>query len=215
MLYTLGLLVIMAIVIMIGALAISTGGDSCDVSVNATNWRQWSECRATYAEKALTSSSGANAISFTVGLLTVVGVLYFIFYTAVGMVAMPLNMIRSRTSSKDDRFEVDQRVRINEEKASNIRSKYSGRKKGRMSRRERRLLDEVDHENDVLSRASRRADRIQSGCLARVGAVLRPFEFVFGILFLLLSLFYRDVADHHVGGQAAADYAAAPQLEDG
>jgi len=49
-----------------------------------------------YAERALTDNGGANAISFTVGFMTFVGLLYFMFYTGAGMVLMPIGMIRSR-----------------------------------------------------------------------------------------------------------------------
>eukprot|EP01147_Barroeca_monosierra_P001981 gene1981-5061_t len=174
----------MAIVVCIGALAVSTNGDQCEESVNSTNWKKWTECRTAYAEKALTNNSGANAVSFTVGLLTIIGALYFIFYTGVGMTTMPLNMIRSRLSNKSDRIEVEHRIRMNQEK-----SEYKGKRNNRMSRRDQRLLEAAEHETDVLQRARSRADRIQSGCLSKLITVLRPFEFVFGIVFLLLSIF--------------------------
>jgi hypothetical protein len=53
-------------------------------------------CRAKFAEEALLSNKGMNALFFATGALTVLGYLFFMFYTAVGMVTLPLNMIRSR-----------------------------------------------------------------------------------------------------------------------
>ncbi len=40
-----------------------------------------------------------------------------------------------------------------------------------------------------MGQATRRADQLASSFFTKVGAVLRPFEFAFGIVFLLLSLF--------------------------
>ncbi|EDQ91976.1 uncharacterized protein MONBRDRAFT_22684 [Monosiga brevicollis MX1] len=200
--YTLGILIVFAIIMVVGAFAINTDGTNCSDDINSAKAAEdASKCRAEYAEKSLTSNGGNNAISFAIGLLTTIGVGYYVYYTAWGMVAMPIDMIRSRSNNsthykalravQEDRAQADDQLRINEEKQDEIRNKYrSGNKKGKsMSARDRRTLEKMEHEHRVLSRATAKADQIERGFCGRVGQCLRPFQFIFGIVFFLLSLF--------------------------
>ena len=93
--YTIGFVVVFGVLMCIGAFALGSSGNAC-LDTNSTSAKDWVQCRAVVAEHALTSNGGANALSFTIGALTVLGFLYVIFYTAYGMAALPIEMIRSR-----------------------------------------------------------------------------------------------------------------------
>lgn len=77
------------------AFALNSDGSRCG-QTNQTDAKDEAQCYAEYAEASLTASGGTNALSFTIGALTVIGFLYFIFYTSYGMVSLPISMIRSR-----------------------------------------------------------------------------------------------------------------------
>lgn len=191
--FTIGILVIMAILMCIGAFAISSNGTSCPDSLNSTDVKDYAKCRAEFAEKALTEDGGNNAISFTIGALTTVGVFYFMFYTATGLVALPLDMIRSRFK-KHDRDDVESQLTNIRERQDAIRRRAQNRKKGRsggssMSTADRRNLERLQHEERVMSQATRRADKMQNSFCAKISIIFRPFEFLFGIVFFIFSIF--------------------------
>jgi LMBR1 domain-containing protein 1 len=121
-----------------------------------------------------------------------VGVFYFMFYTATGLVALPLDMIRSRFK-RDDSDDTEAQLTNIRERQDAIRRKAQTRKKGRgggsMSTADRRNLERLQHEERVVSQATRRADKLQNGICTKISIIFRPFEFVFGIAFFLLSLF--------------------------
>ena len=82
--FTLGFLIVMAILMAIGAFALSRPGDRCgkgDSTWNGVPNKKGAKCNAQFAEHALTDDGGNNALSFTVGALTVLGFLYFVYYT--------------------------------------------------------------------------------------------------------------------------------------
>jgi len=189
--YTLGFVVFMAVLMCIGAFATSGVQADCGATkeLNGTNYKKYAECRAEYAETALTKDGGTNALSFTMGTLVIIGYLYFIFYTAAGMVILPINMIRSRGRTKGDQDMADEVRRNNDDKTSAIEKKYAKNKKKKMSARDRRKLLQVEEDQRTINRAVERVDASANGVCGKIGTVMRPFEFIFGIVFFLLSLF--------------------------
>jgi len=189
--YTLGFVIFMAVLMCVGAFATSGVQADCGKAntLNKTNYEQYTKCRAEYAEKALTQGGGTNALSFTIGTLVIIGYIYFIFYTAAGMVILPINMIRSRGRTKGDQDMVEEVRRNNDDKASAIEKKYNKNKKKKMSARDRRKLLQVEEDQRTINRAVDRADATENGVCGKIGTVLRPFEFVLGLVFVVLSLF--------------------------
>lgn len=123
-------------------------------------------------------------------MLVVIGYLYFMFYTAAGMVILPINMIRSRgRTTKDDQEMIDEQRRNNDDTTKKISKKYTGRKTKNMSARDRRKLQQVKNDERTINKASKRAKETENGVCGKIQSLLRPFEFLFGIVFFLLSLF--------------------------
>lgn len=83
-------------------------------------------------------------------------------------------------------MEVSQERESVEERARMIRARHSA---GRtMSRRDQRLLSRLEGEERVLVRRERHLQAANLSWLNKCLKCCRPFEFVFGILFLLFGL---------------------------
>jgi len=186
-------LVLLGVLLAVGAFALNSDtsdGHCSDISpVNTTEWKKWAQCRAKFAGSALTSNHGMNALFFAIGALVIVGYIYFIFYTAVGMVILPLNMIRSRGKiSEEETEELTRSKTVSAEQTRSIKSKYSGAQK-KMTARDRRLLRQAEEDSRVTAKAEERVAEVVGGACGKLGACCRPFTFMFGVLFFILSLF--------------------------
>ena len=85
-----------------------------------------------------------------------------------------------------EHLEVSQERESVEERARMIRARHSA---GRtMSRRDERLLSRLEGEERVLVRRERHLQAANLSWLNKCLKCCRPFEFVFGILFLLFGL---------------------------
>lgn len=104
------------------------------------------------------------------------------------MVALPLDMIRSRNRS-GERSDVDEQLKLNREKQESIRRKAEGKRNRSINAGDRRRLEKLEHEERVIGQATRRADKLDNGFCGVLGRLFRPFEFIFGIVFLVLSVF--------------------------
>lgn len=193
--FTFVFLLVLTIILCIGAFALTSDGSAdCTDDFNATDYKQYVSCRAEYAEKVLTSDGGKSAISFTIGILCVLGYVWLAVYTATGMVAMPINMIRSRGRLSAETDNVDAARDDIRQKQSKLDNKY-GRKGGRKGRKKmsgrdnRRMLD-MKEQDRVINRAVDRAREAENGCCGKMSRACRPFEWLFGVLFFFLSLFF-------------------------
>lgn len=192
--FTVVFLVVLGILLAIGGFALNAGavGTTCDdfhPGMNSTEWEKWAKCRAKFTEQALTSNHGMNALFFAVGALCVLGYLYFIFYTGVGMVILPLNMIRSRGKiNTEETEELNRSKTVNQETSRSIRSKYSGSQR-KMTAKDRRKLRQTEEDERVTKKAEERVADLTDGCCGKLGSICRPFTFIFGVIFFLLSIF--------------------------
>jgi len=192
--FTVIFLVVLGILLAIGGFALNASGvdANCDdfhPGMNNTEWKKWAACRAHFTESALTSNHGMNALFFAVGALCVLGYLYFIFYTGVGMVLLPLNMIRSRGKvNANETEELNRTKTVNTETSRSIKAKYSGSQR-KMTAKDRRVLRQTEEDGRVTKKAEERVADLTGGCCGKVGTVCRPFTFIFGVIFFMLSIF--------------------------
>eukprot|EP00040_Diaphanoeca_grandis_P010962 m.56140 g.56140 ORF g.56140 m.56140 type:complete len:720 (-) comp22193_c0_seq2:223-2382(-) len=184
--YTIAFIVFMAILLCIGAFATNGNVAPCNVSFS----EDFAKCSGAFAEQSLVASQGANAIGFTLGTLCVIGFLCFSTYTATGMVTLPIKLIRSRgKSTKDDKENARAELETTKEQRESIHSKYKNRTRKTMSSRDRNQLLKMKDREQTVERALKRVDDDESGVFTKISACCRPFGFLFGILFFLLSLF--------------------------
>jgi len=129
---------------------------------------------------------GEAAISFAIACLTVIGYVCWITYTAYGLSAFPIGIIKGKRHIAEDTSDITSNLQNAREKANVIQSKYlSGAKK--ISKKDSEQLDLLKRKERILARQNIRLQGENTGW-RRVWAALKPFMFIFGILFLLFSI---------------------------
>jgi len=122
--YTIFLILIVVIFLAVGLfLFFVPPGDKPTNTENAKEW----------AEKILESQNiGEASISFAIACLTVIGYVFWIIYTAYGLSAFPIGIIKGKKHIAEDTSDITSNLQITREKSSAIQSKYlSGAKKNK------------------------------------------------------------------------------------
>eukprot|EP01121_Diplochlamys_sp_Union-15-3_P002660 TRINITY_DN1238_c0_g1_i5.p1 TRINITY_DN1238_c0_g1~~TRINITY_DN1238_c0_g1_i5.p1 ORF type:complete len:501 (+),score=40.51 TRINITY_DN1238_c0_g1_i5:63-1565(+) len=162
--------IIIVIVLFITGLVIKPG-----VKINDRDIHTWIEHLFD------TSNRGENAISFVIACLTLLGYLVWISYTAYGLSAFPIGLIKGKRSASDEKVNYEQ-------KTQGFRSlwKKLSSKEQKTKRDENKIRFLKDEERTAEIR-SKRLEKATTGCM-RIFVIFRPFAFIFGFLFLLVSL---------------------------
>lgn len=141
-------------------------------------------------EQLETYSNAEKAMSVLVGVLSMCGMLSLIMYTGYGMSALPLGMIRcgkryKESNETENTRKLTKRER-DDEKARMLRAKSrAGRN---LTRFERNELRRIEQDENLRHRLERKKENSESSCCGRILLMLKPFQVVFGIVFLLISL---------------------------
>lgn len=188
--FTSASLVVFAILMCIGAFALNSDGSSCNTTNSSSDIKDDVKCRAIFAEESLSKNGGTNAISFTIGCLAVIGMGYFAFYTALGLVSLPASLWQTQQRTSDlDLNENMSRVRLARDKQDSLRNKYANKQRGRMTDRDRDQLADQEEEERLLTSAQNEIVANEKTCLFKISRCCAPFGKVFAILFFCVSLF--------------------------
>lgn len=175
--YSIGFLIVAVALLLIGAFVPLKKPPQ-----NETHWKK----ELSFLANQLKSNHGETALSLLMGFLSFIGMVIMITYTAYGMTALPFSMLKGFKNTKMEHLEVSQERESIEERARMIRARHSA---GRtMSRRDQRLLSRLEGEERVLVRRERHLQAANLSWLNKCLKCCRPFEFVFGIFFLLFGL---------------------------
>uniref|UniRef100_A0A452I5M1 Lysosomal cobalamin transport escort protein LMBD1 n=1 Tax=Gopherus agassizii TaxID=38772 RepID=A0A452I5M1_9SAUR len=112
--YTLGFLMVCTVLLLIGAFV------PLDVP-QKRNSTEWEKVKFLFEE--LGSSHGLAALSFSISSLTLIGMLAAVTYTAYGMSALPLNLIKGTRSPTYERLENTEDIEEVEQRILRIKSK--------------------------------------------------------------------------------------------
>nr|XP_022319135.1 probable lysosomal cobalamin transporter [Crassostrea virginica] len=146
-------------------------------SPNGNNTNQWKRIVDMFKEFG-TETRAEDALSFVMSILSLLGMLALIMYSAYGMSAMPMSLIKGTKSAKKERMDVQNRRSRIADRSRSIREKYN-----------RRNRDQgLDEEERLLEREEKHLQAKENSILQKCLMVLRPFEVVFGILFFLVTL---------------------------
>ncbi|XP_048758835.1 probable lysosomal cobalamin transporter isoform X2 [Ostrea edulis] len=126
-----------------------------------------------------------DALSFVVSVLSLLGMIALIMYSAYGMSALPMSLIKGTKSAKTERQAVQGRRSRISERSRAIRDKYSTRGS---STRNRDRVEVLDEEERLLQREEKHLEAKERSILQKCLLVLRPFEVVFGAAFFLVTL---------------------------
>ncbi|XP_074847190.1 lysosomal cobalamin transport escort protein LMBD1 isoform X2 [Carettochelys insculpta] len=177
--YTLGFLMVCAILLMIGAfvpLEVPQGRNSTE----------WEKVKLLFEE--LGSSHGLAALSFSISSLTLIGMLAAVMYTAYGMSALPLNLIKGTRSPSYERLENTEDIEEVEQNILRIKSKC---KDGRpLSTRHRRTLQQLEERLRTLRRRERHLELIEKSWWTKFCGAMRPLKIIWGVFFILVALLF-------------------------
>ncbi|XP_067840137.1 lysosomal cobalamin transport escort protein LMBD1 [Heptranchias perlo] len=194
--YTMGFVIVCSILLLIGAFVPL----NIPTSQNST---EWEKVKLLFEE--LGSSHGLAALSFSISTLTLIGMLAVITYTAYGMSALPLNLIKGTRSVVYERLQNTEDLEEVEQQVEKIKSKCAD---GRpLSSRDRRDLQKLEEKLRTLRRRDRHLETAERSCWLKFCCALRPFKIALGIFFILVALLFivalflsnLDKALHSVG----------------
>jgi len=172
--YTIFLVVIVIILMVVGIVLFVVKPTEKPTTDNAKLW----------VKHILDSTGTESAVSFAIASMTTIGFVIWITYTSYGLAALPIGFIRGRTGYSEDTKNLQSDLESTRDKKRAIKSKYLGGK--RVSKRDESTLSLLDRKEKVLSR---QGERLHSQSVwLKVYAVMKPFLFVFGILFALVSV---------------------------
>jgi len=176
--YTIFLIIIVAIMLVIGlVLYFVKPGDKPTSTANTKDWAAHLLEQENFAEA---------AISFAIACLSIIGYVSWIIYTAYGLSALPIGLIKGRKHLTEEVSSVKSGIDAARSESNTIKSKYLGGKQ--MSKRDEEKLDLLSRKERVLSRQGQRLESSNTGW-RKVWSAMKPFFFIFGIIFLLFSLF--------------------------
>ncbi|GAB1607377.1 probable lysosomal cobalamin transporter [Argonauta hians] len=148
---------------------------------NATDWQKIEDLL-----KSLGDNRGEDALSFLISTLSLLGMLAIVTYTAYGMSAMPIRLIKGYRNISKDRQAAEQIRNVTTDNIDAIKSKYTGRRS--MSSRDQVRVAELEENRRFIERQERHLAEQQNSCLRKCLLVFRPFEIFVGVFCLLLTL---------------------------
>ncbi|XP_022093239.1 probable lysosomal cobalamin transporter [Acanthaster planci] len=148
---------------------------------NATNWEDFEYLLTEFGK-----SKGETALYFLIGFVTLIGMLGLIFYTAYGVTALPVDLIKGRRSAEEELEDVQETASANRDRVRTLRRK---RRRGRnLSATERRHLDDLKDEEELIQRKERHLVAIQQKLCYRCTWVWRPLQVIIGIVLILVAI---------------------------
>jgi len=172
--YTIFLLIIVIVLLVVGIILAVVQPAEKPTKDNAKQW----------ISDLLKTTPPEAAVSFAIASLTTIGFVSWISYTAYGLTAFPIGIIRGRKHVTEDANDLQSDLESTREKKRKLKSKYLGGK--RISRKDESTLNLLDRKEKVLSRQGQRLEA--SSCWRTCYTVSKPFLFIFGIVFLLVSI---------------------------
>jgi len=171
--YTTFLLVIMIVLLVIGLFV------GVPKNTNSGSAKEWIDV---IIDK---NSKGEHAIVFAIACLTIIGYVIWISYTAYGLSAFPIGLLKGKRHLAEEASDIQSDLETTREQKRAISSKYMTGKK--MNSRDEKQLDLLKRQERILANRSAKIDQSQSGCGKLVHAC-KPFVFIFGIILTLVTL---------------------------
>jgi len=149
---------------------------------NGTSWEE----KIAFLIDELGANRGEDTLAFSVNIVTILGMIAVVVYTAFGLSAMPLELIKGRRDVKTELEETREKRRTVSKRVKDIRDKYFDFRQ--MGQRDQRRLREAEENEAVLSAQERELQSRADSCFRTCLRLCRPMRVFAGLLFLLLSL---------------------------
>ncbi|KAI9785826.1 MAG: hypothetical protein M1816_008218 [Peltula sp. TS41687] len=141
-------------------------------------------------------SEGERSLTFAIGLLSTLGTILYVLYTAPGLALSPISLIKSAPgiSAPDLAATTASALGANRERQRQLDARNLGRADG-LNTKDRRELDSLIREERTLVRRERLAAEAQGEghnslmkVWAKIQAIFRPVKLFGGILLLLIAI---------------------------
>lgn len=141
-------------------------------------------------------ADGERALTFSLGLLITLGICLYVLYTSSGLALLPIGLIKTAPSISSPTLQMNtaQQLEQNRERQRQLEGRCSGNP-DMLSSKDRRELDTLTREERTLIRRQRLVEEAQGEGRSwlmrawyKIGAILRPFKLLGGILLLLIAL---------------------------
>lgn len=149
-----------------------------------------------YFRRLLAENHGERALTFALGLLTSLGVLLYILYTAPGLALLPVKLIKSAPSlSAPQLYETTTTaLAANRERQRQLEARSAGRPNGLPAKDARELSGLIREERTLVRRERLAAEARGQGkttivrAWTKLCAIFRPLKLLGGILLVLVAL---------------------------
>ena len=149
-----------------------------------------------YFQRLLQENHGERALSFALGLLTTIGVLIYMLYTAAGLALLPVALVKSAPSVSAPTLSAttESELEANRERQRQLEGRNAGREGG-LSAKDQRETDALIREERTLVRRQRLASE-SSGqnqsfitkAWLKIEAFFRPIKLIGGLLLVLVTI---------------------------
>ena len=174
--YTVVFVIIVSVLMLIGGLVPA----KTQPNQNSTDW---DNVKNLFMQ--LGTNDAEDALSFVISVLSLIGMLSLITYTAYGMSALPMSLIKGHSSAKTELERIRQKQTENKARIQAMRDKYGSG--GRSSRNRQPNLSQLEEDERLLERQESHLED-KNTCLHKCLVIFRPFEMVIGVALQLLTL---------------------------
>ncbi|XP_075720266.1 lysosomal cobalamin transport escort protein LMBD1 [Rhinoderma darwinii] len=175
--YTFGFMLVCSCLLLVGAFA------PLDIP-SGKNISEFDKIKILFQE--LGSSYGLDGLSFSISSLTLIGMFATITYTAYGMSALPLNLIKGTRNVHYERLENTEDIEEVNLEIERLRSKC---RDGRpLSSKDRKKLYKLQEQFRTLQRKERHLESREISGWTKCCSIMRPFKIIWGIFLILVAL---------------------------
>jgi LMBR1 domain-containing protein 1 len=170
--YTIFLMLIVVVIFIIG---LFVKGSASDIS---------HEDYEKYVKEVIDSeNSGEATMNFALACAGLIGLIAFLIYTAYGFASLPIGWMRGNKNIEDEQIKLEHDLAVTQEKRKVLRARHAA---GQTSRSDESRLSLLRNQERKLTQQSKTLEASR-GC-AKCLSLFRPFMFVFGFVFFLISV---------------------------
>ncbi|KAH9500668.1 putative lysosomal cobalamin transporter [Bulinus truncatus] len=149
-----------------------------------SNSTDWKKIEALFTD--IASTGIEDALSFVISIFSLIGMLGLVFYTAYGMSALPMDLVKGKRSVKKELSETVAQNEANRRQRQSIKDKYS--RQSLQSGRADRIDENLSEQDHLMKRRQRHLQILEKSCFRKCMTFFRPLEIIFGVVFFILAL---------------------------
>lgn len=176
--YTVGFIFVAALLLMVGAFVPLKDAPNA----NSTEWE-----KIEFLIDDLKKSRGEDALAMVLSILSLIGMINLVFYTAFGLFSWPMGLIRGTKSAKSQLEQIQDQHLVNQTRINALKDKerLNG---GRLSVKERRQLTILEEAERVAGREEQAVDEHRASMAYKLRIVIRPLQIAIGFILICLAI---------------------------